>query len=128
MTLSEYIVEYRSSHDMSQRQFAKQCGLTNGYINMLENGINPKTNQKLVPSITTFKKIARGTGKSLQDLLSMIEDSPVRIDVEIGTPIKMDDSILRLALYGDAAPEVTEEDLQKIREYALFIRERKQMP
>lgn len=36
MTLGEFIRKYRSEHDLSQRQFALKCGLSNGYISMLE--------------------------------------------------------------------------------------------
>jgi transcriptional regulator with XRE-family HTH domain len=128
MKLSEYLIEYRREQGLSQRQLAEKCGLTNGYINMIEKGVNPKTNQPIVPSIASYKKIANGTGKSLQDLLSMIEDSPVRLEANIGTPIKMDDSILRFALFGDPARDITEEELQMIKEYAKFVRERKHTP
>lgn len=41
MTLRDLISAYRKDHGLSQRQFANQCGLSNGYISMLEKGINP---------------------------------------------------------------------------------------
>lgn len=43
MTLSDFVKEYRKEHDLSQRQFAAICGLSNGYISMLEKNMNPKT-------------------------------------------------------------------------------------
>ena len=36
MTLSDLVQEYRREHGLSQRQFASICGLSNGYISMLE--------------------------------------------------------------------------------------------
>ena len=43
MKIGDLIQKYRAEHDMSQRQFAIMCGLSNGYISMLEKGKNPKT-------------------------------------------------------------------------------------
>ena len=57
MTLGEMIQEYRREKDISQRQFAIACSLSNGYIAMLERGINPKTNQPIVPTIIALKKL-----------------------------------------------------------------------
>jgi transcriptional regulator with XRE-family HTH domain len=41
MTLKDLIIEYRNDHGLSQRQFATACGLSNGYISMLEKEMNP---------------------------------------------------------------------------------------
>lgn len=80
MKLGELIQEYRQKKDMSQRQFAIACSLSNGYIAMLERGgINPKTNQPIVPTITALKKIANGMGISLSDLLSKADDMQVAL-------------------------------------------------
>ena len=35
MTLGDCIREYREAHDLSQRQFAELCGLSNAYISIL---------------------------------------------------------------------------------------------
>ena len=48
MTLSDLVQEYRREHGLSQRQFASICGLSNGYISMLERNVNPKTGQPFV--------------------------------------------------------------------------------
>lgn len=94
MTLREYIIEYRRAHDLSQRQFANLCGVTNGYISMIENGVNPSTQKPIVPKIDSLIKIANGTGMSLQSLLEMIEDHPV----DIGESLTRDEKTL-LRLY-----------------------------
>lgn len=77
MTLSDLIQEYRRAHSLSQRQFASACGLSNGYISMLEKNENPKTGQPVTPSLPALKKISDGMGLSLHDLLSNIDDIPV---------------------------------------------------
>ena len=43
MTLRELVMDFRKEHGISQRQFANMCGLSNGYISMLERNSNPKT-------------------------------------------------------------------------------------
>ena len=71
MKLSEIIIAYRKARGLSQRQFAKECDLSNGYISMLENELNPKTREPVQPSIPVLKKIANGMGISLSEILSI---------------------------------------------------------
>ena len=79
MTLRELIAQYRSEHGLSQRQFAVQCSLSNGYISMLEKGVNPKTGLPLTPTLQALKKLATGMGISLSDLISIADDMPVSL-------------------------------------------------
>lgn len=81
MKLSQYISEYRSSHGYSQRQFAKICNLSNGYISMLEKEFNPKTKEPVQPSIPVLRKIAIGMGITLSDLLNEVDD--ILIDISV---------------------------------------------
>ena len=71
MTLSDFVKEYRKEHDLSQRQFAAICGLSNGYISMLERNLN------LTPSLPALKKISTAMGMSLGDLLTAVDDMPI---------------------------------------------------
>lgn len=82
MKISELIAEYRASHGLSQRQFAVSCGLSNGYISMIENEINPKTGLPVQPSLVVLKKIADGMGMTLADLFSQADDISVDISAE----------------------------------------------
>lgn len=77
MTLSDFVKEYRKEHDLSQRQFAAICGLSNGYISMLERNLNPKTGLPLTPSLPALKKISTAMGMSLGDLLTAVDDMPI---------------------------------------------------
>lgn len=79
MTLSDFVKEYRKEHDLSQRQFAAICGLSNGYISMLEKNMNPKTGLSLTPSLPALKKISDGMGISLADMLTTVDDMPVEL-------------------------------------------------
>lgn len=79
MTLGECIKEYRDRHDMSQRQFAEECGLSNAYISILEKNINPKTGEAPVPTYGVYKKIADAMGISTQELMERATDSFVSI-------------------------------------------------
>lgn len=74
MTLGEYLKQYRDAHDLSQRQFAALCGVSNGYISMLEKGENPKTGEPITPTMQSVVSIARGMGLTMQELLSEVDD------------------------------------------------------
>ena len=77
MKLGDLIRSYRESHDMSQRQFALRCDLSNGYISILEKGINPNTHRPVVPTIPQLKKLADGMGMTLSELFEKVEDMPI---------------------------------------------------
>lgn len=77
MTLRDLVKEYRANHDLSQRQFAAVCNLSNGYISMLEKNLNPKTGLPVTPSLPALKKIATGMGITLTDLFTQADDIPV---------------------------------------------------
>lgn len=77
MTLKEIVVAFRTEHSMSQRQFAALCGLSNGYISMLEKNLNPKTGMPLTPSLPVLKKLAQGMGLSLNELFLQADDMPI---------------------------------------------------
>lgn len=82
MTLRDLVKEYRANHDLSQRQFAAVCNLSNGYISMLEKNLNPKTGLPVTPSLPALKKIATGMGITLTDLFTRADDIP--IDLLVG--------------------------------------------
>ncbi len=79
MTLKDLIADYRNEHGLSQRQFATVCGLSNGYISMLEKGINPNTKLPVTPTLPKLKQLASGMGMTLTDLLVKVDDMPVEL-------------------------------------------------
>lgn len=79
MTLKDLIIEYRNDHGLSQRQFATACGLSNGYISILEKEMNPNTKLPVTPTLPKLKQLASGMGMSLTDLLVKVDDMPVEL-------------------------------------------------
>lgn len=86
MTIGEYISIYLTEHSMSQRQFAKRCNLSNGYISMLINNVNPRTGKPLVPSLSALLAISSGMGITLDELIEKTEDTPVDISITKNMP------------------------------------------
>ena len=80
MKLSEIIKKYRESHDLSQRQFGAQCGLSTGYISLIEKEINPQTGKPMVPSLPVMNKLSIGMGLTLDELLAMCDDMDVSLN------------------------------------------------
>ncbi len=79
MTIGELIVKYRKEQNISQRGFAEKCGLSNGIISLLEKGINPKTNEPIIPTLPTLNCIAKGMGIKIDTLLETIDDLNVSL-------------------------------------------------
>lgn len=87
MKIGEIITKYCNDHGLSYRQFALQCGVTNGYISMLINGANPKTGKPLRPTVETYAKLASGMSVDLNELFNMMEDAPVSLAMPANAPI-----------------------------------------
>lgn len=83
MTLGALIHNFRTAHGLSQRQFALSCGMSNGYIAMLERGKNPNTGEPIKPSLVALKKIANGLNMTVAELFDSVDDMPVDMGTEI---------------------------------------------
>ena len=82
MKLSAIITEYRRKMNISQREFARACDLSNSYISFLENEVNPRTGRPIVPTIDQYRTLASGMQISVHELFKLMdEDSPVNIAV-----------------------------------------------
>ena len=79
MTLGQYLFDYRTARNLSQRQFALQCAVSNGYIAMLEKGFNPKTGKPIIPTLVQLKKLATGMSMSVSDLIATVDDMPIML-------------------------------------------------
>ncbi len=53
---------------MSEREVALKCGLSHSYLNQLIKGINPSTNKKISPTLSTFEKLAKGFEVDIEHL------------------------------------------------------------
>lgn len=102
MQIGELILAYRKEHKLSQRQFAKKCGdISNGYISMLENNLNPATNKGITPTIDKLRLIAHAMEMSLDDLFKVADDTLVSLKSdnksnEVGRDVVSDSDILEL--------------------------------
>ena len=77
MNLGDLIKKYRNDHDLSQRQFAASCGLSNGYIAMIERGENPKTKEPIAPTLKALNKIADGLCMTTTELMEYVDNIPI---------------------------------------------------
>ena len=117
MKLKDLVIEYRTAHNMSQRQFAAACDLSNGYVSMLERESNPKTGEKITPKLTALQKLADGMGMTLTQLLSAIEDSPA----ELGTPYDQPlDSALNRRLT-EVIRDLNDDGIAELAEYGRYL-------
>ena len=81
MKLSEMIKEFREENKISQREFARRCGLSNSLISILEKGINPQTGNAMSQDLDTYLKLAKGMQTSLQKLFEDLgADAAVKLD------------------------------------------------
>ena len=80
MKLSDVIKKYRIEHGLSQRQMGAQCGLSTGYISLIEKEINPQTGKQMVPSLPVLNKISAGMGITLDALLAACDDMEVTLN------------------------------------------------
>ncbi len=91
MKIGELVKQYRTTHHLSQREFATRCGLSNGMISLIEKGINPQTNEPIIPSLPSLNSIANGMGMNIDDLLERADDMDVSLSrtLYIGQKINM---------------------------------------
>ena len=90
MKLSQIVIDYRNRMQISQREFARRCDLSNSYISFIENEFNPRTGRPIVPTLEIYQKIASGMDMSVHQLFGILdEDAPV--DLGISSPVKDDD-------------------------------------
>lgn len=75
MNLAEIIRQFREEHSLTMQQFADNCGLSKGYISMLEKGRQPRNKKKIVPSIGTLAKIAQAMRITTDELVAQLDDN-----------------------------------------------------
>lgn len=74
MKLSEMLKIHRDENDISQRELARRCGLSNSLISLLEMGVNPQTGKEMSPDLETYRKLAFGMQISMQKLFEQLGD------------------------------------------------------
>lgn len=80
MKLSEMVKYYRAVNQISQRELARRCGLSNSLISLMEMGVNPQTGKEMSPDLETYRKLAYGMQMSVQDLFEKLgSDATVKL-------------------------------------------------
>ena len=72
MKLGDIIIEYREQNNLSQREFARRCGLSNSLISIIEKGYNPQTGKEISPDLETYASIAKVMGISMHTLFERL--------------------------------------------------------
>lgn len=128
MDLKDIIYKYRMEHDLTMDEFSKRCGVSKGYISMIEAGRNAQTGKPIKPTLATLTKIAKGMGVTLDALLEAmetinvsLEPSPSPIDTydeELLAELQRlhDDKDLRMLL--SATKNLTKEDVRFMADLA----------
>lgn len=88
MELSELIKQYRRENKLSQREFARNCGLSHSLISLIEMGRNPQTNKPMAQDLDTYKKLADGMGITLQSMFETIGNTAL-VNTYFENPKKM---------------------------------------
>lgn len=112
MKLGDLIRSYRDIHGLSQRQFANQCDLSNGYISILEKGINPSTGKPVTPTLPQMKKLADGMAITLSELFEKVDDMPIDVGSNI-IPMPQMRKIPLLGAIACGAPILAEEHIEE---------------
>lgn len=85
MKVGDAVKQFRDARGLSMDAFAKLSGLSKAYISLLEKGVNNQ-GEKLVPSITTLRKVAKAMGADVNDLIGMLDEDSY-ITIEEPTPL-----------------------------------------
>ena len=100
MNLSEIIKKYRQDYNLTMQELADRCGLSKGYISMLENKFKPTGRKKdIVPSIQAIKKLSNGTGIDFDYLLSSIDGEVSLVPTKDENSTLPKKSITKIPLY-----------------------------
>lgn len=128
MTLGDIVKAYRKERGYSMDAFASMCGLSKGYISMLESNKSPKTGLPLSPSLDTFNRIASVLGITMDELFTMCDsDQPVSLDErikQVATFDPLQEPQVLFALFG-GTDNITPEMMEDVKNFARFVREQK---
>lgn len=114
MKLSNIVIDYRNKMQISQREFARRCDLSNSYISFIENEYNPRTGKPIVPTLEQYQKIASGMQLTVHQLFELLdEDSPVDLHV-MSTPSSVLREDPQISIVSDMMESMTPEQKEQI--------------
>ena len=110
MELQDFIKQYRKEKHLTMQEFADRCGLSKGYISMLESGKHPQSQRPIVPSIETYGKLAAGMDMQIDEFLRAIDGDA---GVAVGTE-ELEDDFPQVRMIARAGKKMSEEDREKM--------------
>lgn len=90
--LNKIINSYIENNGLTLREFADKCSLSHSYIAKLKNGIDPRSNNEIHPTMETIKKLSSAMNIEIKDLLfkaGYIENYENVILIEDQIPVKL---------------------------------------
>lgn len=119
MRIGEIIKKYRDEHSMTLRDFAGKCGMSHSYIAMLEEGKNSKTGEPMTPTLSTLKKISAALDISLNELMTISDDMPVKLEPSnnVQTFISYSHKGIQIPVYGSVVAGIPLEAITDIEDY-----------
>jgi transcriptional regulator, merR len=111
--LGDYIYRRRCELGLSQREFAKKCGVSHTYINYIEKGWIGQSS-KVNPTMNIYSKIASALGISETDLVNLKLG-------QCGQAGATDEEV-KYALFGSST--VPDKLLYEVKQYAQYIKAR----
>lgn len=117
MRVGEVITKYREEHRLSQREFARRCGLSNAQIAFMERGYGT-TGKPFEPTFDTLRKVARAMGTTPEVLMAECDEFRLTLRREDMTK----DEELAYLLF-DGTP-VTQAQIDEVKRFAKWIKER----
>lgn len=101
MKLSEYVSNFRKTHGYSQRKMAELCHCSFQQISKIEK------EEVQNPTLQMLKGIATGTGISLQELLTILDNINVRlVDSETKTVHELQIKVAKNRLEADLSEQI----------------------
>lgn len=88
MTLGEIIKKYRIDNSVTMEYVANLCGITKGYVAMLERNVNSKTGKPVKPTLETILKVCQGLKLDVDTVFATLDD-----DYVVSLPVNKKDSL-----------------------------------
>jgi len=138
MTIGEMIKQYREENNISQREMANRCGMSNAAISLYEkNGINPKTGKPFKLEYETYFKLSRIMGITIDEMFEKLGDDALVSLMPPSIHTVKNWNMKRIPLIGSVAagePILAEENHEAVilapgnADYALEIKGESMMP
>ena len=114
MTSVEKVLKALKDKNIAVSRMERDLEFGNGYIRQLKKGTMP---------IERLAAISSYLDVPINDLMS--DGQPHLLEMKNAATPKDDGALLRFALYGDPADDITDDDIERILDYARYVREKK---